>query len=229
MEAITRLDPRISHNDFRVRMPKTRPIGRDGRTPRTSYSLSAIGMRMTRFRQQNGLLSWTRREGSKSISDFLMSRLPQENIGANSTRGVLPPSLVEQADARSKNKGQYAARAGGRALSEKARKKRYDKERSKLAKLRGAEVQVKEQVQAQTGTKRKRTSHASPDTFEMELTNKRRKPSNTSQIPHPIVEMPVLHRWSVKPQLPLRPCRLLKKPRRLLFGKISRILRVRVT
>ncbi|MCJ1263534.1 hypothetical protein MMC22_003404 [Lobaria immixta] len=192
MEAIARLDPRISHNDFRVRMPRTRQIGRDGRTLRPSPSLSAIGMRMTRFRQQNGLLSWTRREGSKNISGFMMSRLPQENIVANSTRGVLPPSLVEQADARDKNKGQYAARAGGRALSETARRERDDKESAKLAKLRAVEDQAKGQDQAQLGTKRKRTNHASPDTSEMELTNKRRKPSDPSQILRPVVEMPVL-------------------------------------
>lgn len=194
MEAITRLDPRISHKDFRARMPETRRIGRDGQTVRPSYSLSTIGMRMTRFRQEQGLISWTKREGSESIRDFLISNLPQENIEANSTRGVLPPSLVAQADSWSRNKGKYAARAGGRALSQKERQERDDKEAQKLAKLRTAEVESEGKTQVQVGEKRKRTACDSPDVDEVESANKRCKASSHSQIVHPMSGIPVPHR-----------------------------------
>lgn len=57
MEAIVRLDPRISRNDFRARMPSTRRIGRDGQIVKPSYGVSAISMRMLRFRMENGLLA----------------------------------------------------------------------------------------------------------------------------------------------------------------------------
>ena len=191
MEAITRLDPRIGHKDFRARMPRTRRIGRDGQTVRPSYSLSTIGMRMTRFRQEQGLISWTKREGSESIRDFLISSLPQENIEANSTRGVLPPSLVAQADSRSKNKGKHAARAGGRALSREERKDRDDKEAQKLAMLRAAELESEGNAQIQIGQKRKRAACVSPDIDEVESGNKRCKVSSHSQTVHPVPGIPV--------------------------------------
>lgn len=148
MEAITRLDPRISHNDFLVRMPARR-VGRDSYTVRPPYSLSTIAMRMSRFRQEHGLLSWTKREGSKNIRDNVLSRLPWENIENNS---ILPPSLVTQA----------------------------------------TEVEAKEYVQIHVGTKRKRISHACPDTDEAELANKRHKIGSSSRTLPTVLEMPVL-------------------------------------
>lgn len=192
MEAISRLDPRISHGDFRARMPKTRRMGRDGQTVRPSCSLSAIGMRMTRFRQEHGLISWTKREGSDNIRDFLINKLPQQNIEANSTRGVLPPSLLAQADARSRNKGQYSARAGGRALSQQERQNRNNKETERLAKLREAEVEFREEVRVQVGSKRKRATKASPDSDEVEVMSKRCKVGSPPQTLHSTLEIPLL-------------------------------------
>lgn len=182
MEAICRLDPLISHSDFRARMPKTRRIGRGGQTVRPSYSLSAIGMRMTQFRQEHGLISWTKREGSDNIKDALISKLPQHNIDSNTTRGVLPPSLVTQADARSRNKGKHSARAGRRALPEQERQKRLDKETEKLTKLREAEVESQQQARVQVSTKRKRAGQASPDNDEVEV----KKRCKVSSPPEPL-------------------------------------------
>lgn len=207
MEAITRLDPRIGHRDFWVRMPKTRRTGPNGQTIRQSYSLSTIGMRMTRFRQENGLLSWKVREGSKNIREFLIKQLPQENVRANSTQGIPPPSLPEQMDARQKNKGQHPARAGQRALSETARKERNDKEGAKLAKLRAAQNEAKVQAQVQgpdqaqegnpiqergqalNGNKRRRTRDASSDDEEMQRAIKRNKIDSAALISSPVSEM----------------------------------------
>lgn len=207
METITRLDPRIGHRDFWVRMPKTRRTGPNGQTVRQSYSLSTIGMRMTRFRQENGLLSWKVREGSKNIREFLIKKLPQENVWANSTRGIPPPSLPEQMDARQRNKSQHLARAGQRALSETARNERNDKEGAKLAKLRAtqdeakgqAQVQepdqaqegtpIQEQGQALNGNKRRRTRDASSDDEEMQQAIKRNKIDGAALISSQVSEM----------------------------------------
>lgn len=205
MEAIARLDPRISHRDFLARMPKERRIRRNGQTIiKPSYSLSAIGMRMTRFRQENGLLSWTTREGSQNINQHLMNRLPPENYEANSTRGIPPPGLLEQSNARQKNKGQHLARAGQRALSESERQKRQAKEDERLARLRAAEAEAKEpkmgeqdqeqdramdtpvqeNSQVRNDSRRKRTRDASADNDEeAQPVNKRKR----NKIDHPML------------------------------------------
>ena len=45
-----------------------------------------IGMRATRFRQQTGLLSWTKREGSEAKNVNILKILPQDCKDANSTK-----------------------------------------------------------------------------------------------------------------------------------------------
>ena len=164
---------------------------------------------MTRFRQEHGLISWTRREGSDNIRESLISKLPQQNIDANSTRGVLPPSLVAQADARSRNKGQHSARAGGRALSVQERQRREDKENERLAKLRATEVDSSEKVQVQISNKRKRTTQASPGIDEAEVMNKRYKVGSPSPIVQPVLEAPGL-----PPPLPRQSTPALQKSRK---------------
>lgn len=205
MEAIARLDPRISHRDFLARMPKERRIRRNGQTIiKPSYSLSAIGMRVSRFRQENGLLSWNKREGSQNINQHLINRLPLENYEANSTRGIPPPGLLEQSKARQKNKAQHLARAGQRALSESERQKRQAKEDERLARLRAAEAEAKEPKigeqdqeqdrvmdplaqehgQVRNGSRRKRTRDASADNDEeAQPVNKRKR----NKIDHPML------------------------------------------
>lgn len=184
METITRLDPRISHKDFRARMPKTRK-GRRGQTLKP-YSLSAIAMRMARFRRKHGLSSWIQHEGSKNQNKLPMSQLSQGNTEADSTQRVLSPSPVAQANANSEKKGERATRAGRQALSVKATQERDDKNTSKLSKLRAAESEANGQIRVEISTKRKRTNHASPDIDQVELVRKRynlRRPSRPSTPP----------------------------------------------
>lgn len=130
MESMKRLDLRISHKDFRARMPRTilKKSDGNGLVERPLYSLSAIGMRTNRFRKENGLISWTEREGTNSIRSYTMKRMPQANITANSTQGMSVPTLFEQEDSRTWNKGKYLARAGRHALSDDTRKERARKE-----------------------------------------------------------------------------------------------------
>lgn len=124
MEAMKRTDPRIRQRDFMTRMPlrHTTPAG----TRRPIQSASSIGMRMTRFRQQQGMLSWIGRDGSKTLKNALWQRLPPENKLANSIRGLEPPSIAEQNEIKKGNAGKFLNRAGRRALTteERARRKK---------------------------------------------------------------------------------------------------------
>lgn len=62
---------------------------------RPSYSLSAIGMRRARFRQDNGSVAWRIRQGSQNIQYSLINQVPEGNIKSKLTRGVLPRNLLE--------------------------------------------------------------------------------------------------------------------------------------
>lgn len=122
--AMKRTDPRIQQRDLIARMPvrHTTPAG----TRRFLQSASSIGMRMTRFRQQHGLLSWVERDGSQTIRDALWARLPLANKLANSIRGLEPPTIAEQQEIKKGNAGKFLNRAGRRALTSEERAKRKE-------------------------------------------------------------------------------------------------------
>lgn len=158
MEAMKRLDLRIGRKDFRARMPST-IFTKDKNKPQFTkplHTLSAIGMRTTRFRKENGLISWTEREGGGNIRQYLLKRMPLANIEANSTHWMSIPSLFEQEDSRSSNRGQHLKRAGGRALSNDIRNERERLNMERLERLRTADIEAKMQVGIQSGVKRKR-------------------------------------------------------------------------
>lgn len=146
MEAMKRTDPRIQQRDFMARMPlrHTTPAG----TRRPLQSASSIGMRMTRFRQQQGLLSWIGRDGSQTIRNALWERLPPENKRANSVRGLQPPSIAEQEETKRGNAGKFLSRAGRRALTgeERARRREIVERRLKQRELRAAQARVLDEV-----------------------------------------------------------------------------------
>lgn len=156
MEAMKRLDLRISRKDFRARMPSTIMVGGKNKVRKPLYTLSALAMRTTRFRKENGLISWTDREGSDSIREHVRARMSQTNIDANSTQGMRLPTLLEQEESRSSNKGQFLARAGARALPDAIRKKRGAKEEERMQKLRADDNEQKKQMKIKSGVKRMR-------------------------------------------------------------------------
>ena len=135
MEAMKRTDPRITQRDFMARMPLRHTTHAGSRM--NVQSLSSIGMRMTRFRQQHGMLSWIGREGSHTIRNALWERLPRENQVANTIRGLVPPTEAEQRETRNWNAGKFLNRAGKRALNNQEREQRRKiKERRLDQKLR---------------------------------------------------------------------------------------------
>lgn len=145
MEAMRRLDLRITRGDFRARMPRTVLSRGNGRTQveKPLHTLSAIGMRTTRFRKENGMVSWTEREGSGTIRQHTLDRMPHANVDANSTQGLSLPTLFEQENSRSSNKGKFLKRAGTRALSDGTRKERAIKEEERLERLHAAHIEAK--------------------------------------------------------------------------------------
>lgn len=122
MEAMKRTDSRIQQRDFIARMPMKHTT--NAGTRRKLQTASSIGMRMTRFRSEHGMLSWVGREGSRTIRDALWESLPEQNKRENSIRGLKPPSVSEQEKIREGNQGKFLNRAGKRALSDEERAKR---------------------------------------------------------------------------------------------------------
>lgn len=137
MEAIKRIDPRIKQRDFIARMPMKYTTKRGIR--KSVQSATSIGMKMTRFRQKNGMLSWVGREGSQTIRDALWEGLPEWNRRNNSIRGLKPPSEWEQEKVREGNIGKFDRNAGDRALPEDVRNERKAKKQERLERLRGKE------------------------------------------------------------------------------------------
>ena len=134
MEAMKHLDLRISRKDFRARMPRTilKKGDDNGLVKNPIYTPSAIDMRTAHFRKENGLISWTEREGTDSIRSYMLT---QTNITANSTQGMSAPTWFEQEDSRTLNKGKYLARAGRRAHSNGTRRQRARKENARVHRL----------------------------------------------------------------------------------------------
>lgn len=129
MEAIKRTDPRIKQRDFIARMPMKYTSHRGKR--RKVQSASSIGMKMTRFRQEHGMLSWVGREGSQTIRDALWASLPERNKRENSIRGLKPLTALEQEKVREGNYGKFDKNAGKRALPEKERALRRKKKQER--------------------------------------------------------------------------------------------------
>lgn len=150
MEAMKRTDPRIQQRDIMARMPLYHTTRAGIR--KNVQSHSSIGMRMTRFRQKEGMLSWKERDGSQAIQNALWGRLPRENQLANSIAGLKPPTEAEQRETRMGNAGRFLNRAGRRALPKEERERRQEiRERRFRNKVR--EVESHESGDRNQGTK----------------------------------------------------------------------------
>ncbi|MCJ1282964.1 hypothetical protein MMC26_002291 [Xylographa opegraphella] len=110
MEAMSRLDSRIKHADFRARMPSTMVV-KAGNPAVPLFTLNTISMRMSRFRDQAALVSREKRAGTQSIEDNLRQLLPEQCFEENSTRSFGRLLTREEvAIVKSVNKGKFAYR-----------------------------------------------------------------------------------------------------------------------
>ncbi|KAL8932417.1 MAG: hypothetical protein Q9211_006325 [Gyalolechia sp. 1 TL-2023] len=91
LEAISRLNQKITSRDILARMPpEVTAIRGAHRIVRPQCKSNALSMRRREFRGRNGLLSWTPREGSKEVKEYLDSIIGPRLLALNDTRGMRP-------------------------------------------------------------------------------------------------------------------------------------------
>ncbi|KAL8966336.1 MAG: hypothetical protein Q9197_006042 [Variospora fuerteventurae] len=97
LEALQRTNPQISATDILARMPLNITRAKKGEVEVIPQQLkpNALSMRKRVFRGNNGMLSWTTREGTMEIKNYLDSLLGPELMAANSTRDMRPLSVKE--------------------------------------------------------------------------------------------------------------------------------------
>lgn len=129
MEQIQRDDARITNEDFQDRQP-----ARSGDRPLPG--LSALGNRKRRFRENNGLASWEKREGTLRITNLIRDHLGEEQLANNTTRGFDRLSQQELQDIRDNNarSGYFKSRAGKKALTDGEKRRRAQEKQAKSKK-----------------------------------------------------------------------------------------------
>lgn len=133
MEVVRRLNPNITFQDFRARMPRFITIGT---TRKDALGKSTLSMRNSRFRLGACCLAWDDRQGSANIKAYIDELLADIDLANNSTEGFrdLTPAEVELAKAA--NKGNHLNRAGQRALPKDIRQERNEAEKKRVDKLK---------------------------------------------------------------------------------------------
>ena len=138
MEMWIRQDTRITHRDLRARMPTA-----EGTAPgsiKSLISLSAVAMRLTRFREREGIPAWKNREGSDKRKDYIMNTLSEDGLQKNSTKELDGLTKLQQEQCRRANKGKFQSRAGARAISSEQREKREAADMRRMARLQAEET-----------------------------------------------------------------------------------------
>lgn len=99
LEAMSRLNEFIRLEDFRDRMQIThRP------------DIKSLSMRRSRYRWSSGSLSWTQREGTTAIKDYLDKLIPEHLRKANTTKGFRDLEDDEIEKMKEVGKGRYPER-----------------------------------------------------------------------------------------------------------------------
>ena len=134
MEAISRLDSRISISDFRARMMRDALPG-----------ANAISMRKTRFRNKGRCMAWDRRAGTDFYEVNLKKEMTQDMINRNSTEELEDLSSAKAEKMQLDTAGKAPARSGKRALSDDTRALRLKTAREKNQKKLEAEAKLKQE------------------------------------------------------------------------------------
>ena len=119
MQAIQRINPRISHMDFRARMPHTQ-----GPDKKPLFGPTTFSNRMWRFRKEACCLSLRRRAGTEALKKYIIDLLPMQCMMDNSTREFRDLTKEELATMDRLNKGKFTERAGVRSQGVAATNKR---------------------------------------------------------------------------------------------------------
>lgn len=136
LEALQRINPHISSRDILARMPPKVIVENRGETiVRSQMKSNALSMRKRDFRGRNCMLSWTVREGTMEIKEYLDSLLGPELLAKNSTRDMRPLTHDEilhvmlllgkgRHPERSRHKGTSGAAVGEIGSSKRKHRKR---------------------------------------------------------------------------------------------------------
>lgn len=112
MEAIERMDNRITHRTFLQRMPITiQAMSKGKAVAKDRPKTNVLAARMSRFRQQAGCLAWNDKVVSDIMLGFLEEHLPEHLKHANTTRGFRDLEKYEIAGLQVQNVGKYANRS----------------------------------------------------------------------------------------------------------------------
>lgn len=137
LEAMSRQDPRISHDDYRDRMPyDVRP---DAKT---------ISMRRSRFRWKTGCKSWVTRSASDKINDYLDDLVPEEYQAVNCTRGWRDLDETEIMEMKRASLGKFPERA----RKEKKTKGEGSKDKANCSTMAARGSQTKKKTGASRGS-----------------------------------------------------------------------------
>ena len=99
------------------------------------FSLSSIGNRAWRWRQENGVVSWTQRSGSDNLRNYIIALLSEEGRKSNTTRDLVNGlTKAQREEARKPNKGVHMNRAGARLISDEARRAKSKKPNKRTTK-----------------------------------------------------------------------------------------------
>ena len=126
VEAIMRLDPRITIEDFRARMPCTVAVGGD-QARKPLFDANTFASRMHRFRTNTFNITWSvDRGGSKEIKQLFDSLLSPACKATNSTRNWHDLYRHEKVLQEMLGFGMFLEGAGkGRGPPEEEREKRH--------------------------------------------------------------------------------------------------------
>ncbi len=134
MEAISRLDSRISISDFRARMM------RDGLP-----GANAISMRKTRFRNRCRCLAWDKRAGTDFYEEQLSDEMTDDMINRNSTEELDDLTSAKTTKLQLETAGTAPARSGTRALADNVRALRLKTAKAKNQKKLDAEAMLEQE------------------------------------------------------------------------------------
>ncbi|MCJ1393448.1 hypothetical protein MMC18_006323 [Xylographa bjoerkii] len=110
VEALIRLNPLIRYSDFISRMPSTSS---------QLATANVLNMRASRWRIKNWCTSWTKKDGTQAIRDYMWDRMTAEQQARNSTKGMDIATPAELKEIESLNKGKL--NRGKRGQGKRAR------------------------------------------------------------------------------------------------------------
>ncbi|KAL8874424.1 MAG: hypothetical protein Q9198_006889 [Flavoplaca austrocitrina] len=125
IEALMRLDDRMSYSDMRGRMPPRITIKRKGvAKEKPQKGTNALSAAARSFREATGMLSWNARAGSEAFNNYILANLPGNLKARNTTRGWRDLTKAEIMTIREPGIGTRPEQARKRSSADEARRKR---------------------------------------------------------------------------------------------------------